>query len=301
MDTVRRRLGRLRFLLKLMEKYTTTAHEYARRWELGPDGDIFFTHSSLLWPVTRAGNKLMLKIANPNDDEAYAGEMLAFYGEHGAVGLIESDGHIQLLERIEDIHATLEDLSGTDRDDEATHIICDVIAKLHAATGTPPAHLVPFSSRSISFRRHVDEGKVIPQELQLFKTAYHLSDELIEETKDTFMPLHGDIHHGNILWSSRRGWLAIDPKGINGPRIYEYANMLCNPYAHAAMVENAKTMDRRASIITEKTTLNKELLLQFTFLHAIQCLAWSTNEAFRVHRLNCAQTAASLSGLRLAD
>ena len=28
--------------------------------------------------------------------------------------------------------------------------------------------------------------------------------------------LHGDLHHGNILFDDARGWIAIDPKGLVG-------------------------------------------------------------------------------------
>ncbi|MBH1547375.1 hypothetical protein I5U09_16900 [Stenotrophomonas maltophilia] len=43
------------------------------------------------------------------------------------------------------------------------------------------------------------------------------------------VPLHGDIHHGNILDFGDRGWLAIDPKRLKGERGFDYANLFCNP------------------------------------------------------------------------
>ena len=41
--------------------------------------------------------------------------------------------------------------------------------------------------------------------------------------------LHGDIHHDNILDFGKRGWLAIDPKRLQGERGFDYANLFCNP------------------------------------------------------------------------
>ncbi len=35
-------------------------------------------------------------------------------------------------------------------------------------------------------------------------------------------PLHGDIHHNNILDFGARGWLAIDPKRLIGDRAFDY-------------------------------------------------------------------------------
>jgi streptomycin 6-kinase len=43
------------------------------------------------------------------------------------------------------------------------------------------------------------------------------------------VPLHGDVHHGNILVFEERGWLAFDPKRLMGERGFDYANLFCNP------------------------------------------------------------------------
>jgi streptomycin 6-kinase len=41
--------------------------------------------------------------------------------------------------------------------------------------------------------------------------------------------LHGDLHHGNVLHDSERGWVAIDPKGVLGEPEYEIGVALRNP------------------------------------------------------------------------
>ena len=40
--------------------------------------------------------------------------------------------------------------------------------------------------------------------------------------------LHGDLHHENILWDEEDGWLAIDPKGVIGPRCLEVGRYIQN-------------------------------------------------------------------------
>jgi streptomycin 6-kinase len=40
--------------------------------------------------------------------------------------------------------------------------------------------------------------------------------------------LHGDLHHENILESESGGWIAIDPKGVIGPRVMECGRFLHN-------------------------------------------------------------------------
>jgi streptomycin 6-kinase len=109
----------------------------------------------------------------------------------------------------------------------------------------------------------------------------------------------GDVHHFNILRSDRRGWLAIDPKGIWGPRAYEYANTLCNPYPHTHIVAAASRMERQAAIIADRASIEKNLLLRFAFLHAAQAASWSLGQPDHLHWLSCARTAASLAALPL--
>jgi streptomycin 6-kinase len=286
------------------EEFTALAHAAVQQWNCEPDGDIFFTHSSLLWPVKHVDEKLLLKIAKPDDDEAYAADMLRYYNGHGAVKLIKSSDTVQLLEKLESDPAklTLQQMVMAGQADAATHIICDVIGQLHAVP--PPAdplrNLIPFRQRSDDMRKHVNEGRVKPTERPFFQLAYDLCDELIAETRDTQRPLHGDIHHGNIMNSSR-GWLAIDPKGILGPRVYEYANSLCNPDTATEIIAEPAHMERQASLMAERAGLDKKLLLQFAFLHAMQGAAWSLDDPYQRHWLACAKTSAALAGLSVAS
>ena len=284
------------------EAFISTAVQFLRLWNCEPDGEMVFTESSLLWPVTGAKEKLMLKIADPEDDEARAFEMLQLYEGRGAVRLIKSHNNAQILERISDDTGcpTLQAIALTGQDDAATGIICDVIAQLHAAAiaQKPPANLIPFRQRSDDLRKRTDEGTVRAEDRHIFQLACHLCNELIADTAETRMPLHGDIHHFNVLRSSHRGWLAIDPKGILGPRVYEYANTLCNPYMHTDFVAHPNRMDRQASIISERAELNKNLLIQFVFLHAMQCAAWSLDEPGEKHWIACARTAAILGKIK---
>ena len=38
--------------------------------------------------------------------------------------------------------------------------------------------------------------------------------------------LHGDLHPGNLLWASQRGWVAIDPQPVVGDAAYEAGAVL---------------------------------------------------------------------------
>lgn len=48
-------------------------------------------------------------------------------------------------------------------------------------------------------------------------------------TQIDIRPLHGDLHHDNVLDGGDRGWLAIDPKRLLGDRTFDYTVLFCNP------------------------------------------------------------------------
>jgi streptomycin 6-kinase len=282
------------------EEAILLAREFGAQRNCVLDGEIAFTGKSFVWPATNRNERLMLKITDRNDEEAEGAEMLRLYEGRGAVKLFERERNVQLMERAgSNGQPELERMVLEGHDDKATGIICEVVAELHEAVKgkMPPATLIPFRERSYEMRKHLEEGRVRPEDRALFGKAGEICEELISETADSQMPLHGDIHHFNIL-PSQRGWLAIDPKGIWGPRIYEYANTLCNPYNHVGIVADAKRMDRQASIIAERAGVERPLLLRFTFLHGAQAAAWSIEEP--EYWLACARTAAELAGLEIA-
>ncbi|NCC21441.1 MAG: hypothetical protein EOM26_03150 [Alphaproteobacteria bacterium] len=279
--------------------FANTANIYLRRWGCDQDGEAMTTHSSLLLPVIRANVPYMLKIVRPDDDEAHAGDMLAFYGGRGAVRLVERDGPVQLLERVisDAAEESLKKMAVRGRDDEATQIICDVIERLHetaADTKQVPANLKPFRERTQEMKELLSEGRVQEEDKPLILSACALTDEFIVQAQDPATILHGDIHHYNVLHSAERGWLAIDPKGYIGPRAYEYAPALCNPTLHTNIVADPTRMDRRAAIMAEHSGLEKDELLRFAFVHACQVAAWCLSTPDQRYWLACARTAAGL-------
>lgn len=57
----------------------------------------------------------------------------------------------------------------------------------------------------------------------LSQAALDKAQETIEQlaTDTTATMLHGDLHFGNILRSTREGWLSIDPKGWSGTAAFD--------------------------------------------------------------------------------
>ncbi len=280
------------------EKYQSMAEQYLALWGLKPSGPAFSTHTSFLWPVEANGAAFMLKIVDPQDDEANAPDILKIYNGNGAISLVRHEGNVQLLERAVSIEGqpTLEQMVLTGRDDDATHIICDVIEKLHAQIkGKPlPQSYTRFADRMTEMLKYMHEGRVASGELPLFQEGHHVAQALVQQQKPTEMLLHGDLHHFNLLFSANRGWLAIDPKGIFGPRAYEYVIALCNPTLHTEIVATKPRMHQQSKIMSERSGIAQNILLQFAFVHALQVAAWCLSKPDQHYWLACAKTAHAL-------
>ena len=139
------------------------------------------------------------------------------------------------------------------QDREATHILCAAIARLHAPRAAPPpATLVPLEVwfRALPAAAAVHGG--------VMATSWRAARRLLADPLDV-TPLHGDVHHDNVLDAGQRGWLAIDPKGLIGERGFDYANIVCNPDIETAAAPG--TLAGRAAIICAETGLERDRML----------------------------------------
>lgn len=176
--------------------------------------------------VERDGVPLVLKLLPLGSDEYQSASILAHWRGEGAVQLVEADEGAVLIERA----MPGDDLTGlvaAGGDDEATLALCEVMSKLNrpAPRGRGP-------------RTVVDWGKGFARDRSIALAA-GVPGDLIDRAEAVFMRLcrtqappivlHGDLQHYNVLRDARRGWLAIDPKGILGEPAYETGAMLRNP------------------------------------------------------------------------
>ncbi len=200
----------------------------------------------------------MLKIGMV-EEEIRGGNLMAWYAGDGAASVLAHEGPALLLERLGGARS-LVDLERSGRGDEATRIICAVVARLHAARSrAPPATLYPMTTwfRQLEPAAKRDGGV-------LTKSAM-AARELLATPRD-IVPLHGDIHHGNILDGGERGWLAIDPKGLLGERGFDYANLFCHPEAMVAEV--AGRLEQRIEVVAKEADLDPKRLLTWILAYA---------------------------------
>lgn len=239
-------------------------------WKLTQDGEAITTgrSGSLLLPVLSDGRRAILKIAL-HEEEVRGGALMDWYGGYGAAKVLAHDGPALLLERLEG-KRDLSEMARSGQDDEATKIICSVVAALHASrVRVPPASLVPMQ---IWFRQ------LEPAALRYggILTKCAVAARGLLAAPQGVVPLHGDIHHANILDGGDRGWLAIDPKGILGERGFDYANLFRNP--EPLFSGEPGRLQRRVEIVAREAKLERKRLMTWILAYAGLGAAWTMDE-----------------------
>jgi streptomycin 6-kinase len=226
-------------------------------WNLTPDGEPIATWGSRLLPVRRGCEPAMLKIGL-HAEEAFGGLLLGWWDGCGAARLLASDDNAILIERALGTRS-LSAFARDGRDDEATRILCDVVAELHAPRGKPlPEALVPLDVWFRDLEAVSGHGGILAR-------AAAEARSLLAEPREITV-LHGDIHHDNVLDFETRGWLAIDPKRLRGERAFDYANLFCNPDVGDRSCRVAIRPDifsRRLATVVERSGLERRRLLRW--------------------------------------
>lgn len=234
---------------------------YLDRWALSPDGDPIVTRSSRLLPVRHAGAPAMLKVAVEPEEKWGAGLMI-WWGGVGAARVLAHEGDAILLERATG-GRSLADMARHGRDDEASIVICEAVARLHAPRAAPAPELIPLPERFQALLAATRDGG--------FRRAADAARMLLGEPRD-IVPLHGDIHHGNILDFEARGWLAIDPKRVGGERGFDYANLFCNPTSLVATAPGR--LVRQVDVVARVAGLERRRLLHWILAWAGLSAIW---------------------------
>ncbi|MDB5418504.1 MAG: family putative aminoglycoside O-phosphotransferase [Phenylobacterium sp.] len=254
-----------------MGEASTSFAPWLARWELQPDGEPFQTPYAGNWllPVRQGGAAAMLKLSKHPEDRRGA-ETMAWWAGDGAAKVLAHDPEALLLERLAG-RRSLADMARSGEDDEASRILCTVADRLHAPRPEPPANLLPLGAWLRALKPAADaQGG-------LLRDAQATLERLLAADEEPCV-LHGDLHHANVLDGGDRGWLAIDPKGVRGPRGYDYANILCNPDGETALAPGR--MQRQARIVAEAARLPVERLLQWLLVHAAIAGVWCLQDGF---------------------
>lgn len=241
------------------------------------------TNTSLLAFGWRDGDPVVLKVIRQSGDEWRSGQTVKAYDGRGVVRALEFEEGAVLLERSVP-GRSLVPLVLAGRDDEATHILAGVIRQMAGAE--PPVGCVTVEEWGAGFDRY------------LRNTDATIPKDLVEEARDVYLDLwrtqqdrrllHGDLHHGNVLFDSRRGWLAIDPKGVFGEMEYEVGTALRNPCSHPQLYASREIFQRRARLLEQTLNLDIVRTTRWAFAQAVLSAVWCWEDGEPVQRADSA-------------
>jgi streptomycin 6-kinase len=157
-----------------------------------------------------AEDRLKRRATKPGNrgDEWHSAEMLGAFQGNGVVRVYDYVEGAMLLERLSPGHS-LASMAVSRSDDDATGVLA---ATINAMSPRPLRDAVPtVQDWGKGFERYAASGDTqIPK--HLLSAAHQLYLELCASQTRVRL-LHGDLHHGNVLFDTKRGWVAVDPKG----------------------------------------------------------------------------------------
>jgi streptomycin 6-kinase len=251
---------------------------FPTRWEVRDPVLIAETFSSRIWKVRLGdGRHAVVKALKPFDDvedELRGAHYLAWRDGIGAVRLLGFEGQSMLLEYAGG--TMLSHVLETEGDEAATDIAAELMARLFSPSDRAfPADLQPLRERfsSLFGKAKADRaaGLTTPY-VEAAKTA----ERLLAAPHD-IRPLHGDLHHENIL-HGERGWLVIDPKGVVGDPAFDAANLFYNPLDRDDLCLDPERIARMAW--TFSTTLGQDArnILDHAIAYGCLSAAWHAED-----------------------
>lgn len=201
-------------------------------------------------------------------------DYLAWRHGRGAVRLLARDDNACLLEDAGG--KTLEDIRRTDGEPAATAIFANLLRQLHAPSPLPvPAGLVPLDRHfSALLRQQVSIPAAAASNVAW---AVDVARTLLAEQTDV-MPLHGDLHHENVLADGHGRWRAIDPHGLLGDPCYDAANFFGNPLARPDVTCDSARIGLLARILAPALDCDENKILRFAAVHAALSACWSIDD-----------------------
>lgn len=216
----------------------------------------------------------VLKIGYPNNDFSNEFHALQDFQGRGMVEVLDfnmEEGWI-LLNRL----SPGSSLHSVEDEEEVLQVFSHVAHRLwHKPVSHHSYPTVQSWSKGIERLRERFNGGSGPIPEDLVFKAEKLFPELLSTSPDLFL-LHGDLHHGNILYSESSGWTAIDPKGLIGEREYDCIQFMLNEWKKWDVP--LELLQYRTQTIASLLSLSYERLIQYGLCHSVLSACWSVED-----------------------
>ncbi len=258
--------------------------ELTKRWHLEDATLIADTFTSHVFRARQHGQSVIVKCLKPRgEDELHGIDYLRWRGGHGAVRVLDLTGTNCLMEDAGEMSLLKYHQA---KGDAAAHAeLARFLPDLFAPHPRPAPATLPSLHDALSdlFRlaakldhRECDEP---------IRLAASLAERLLA-SQTTIRPLHGDIHHGNLVSPDGMEWRAIDPKGYLGDPHYDVANLFGNPLGAPELILSHKRAAELATMLAATLGLDRTRILQFAVAHCGASIAWSLKDTAEQSRKN---------------
>ena len=262
---------------KFLSDLPALLDEAAGRWDLTIGRPFMLSYNYVSAAKRADGTDVVLKIGVPNLELTSEMEALRLYGGRGAVRLIEADAEKGMLLEQRLQPGTM--LAGMQDDEQATEIAAGLMQSLWQPVPEQNQfiRLKDWFAGLKDLRRKFDGGTG-PFPPEIVDAGMALVRDFFAEDEPPVV-LHGDFHHYNILQAGPAAWLAIDPKGVIGPRGYEVGPFLINPMPQFLQAVDVKQKtDRRMAILAERLGFERQRIRGWGIAHALLSAWWDNDD-----------------------
>lgn len=258
--------------MEIAGKHSIRLEQASSRWKLSDAQLVADTPTSQVFKTFgREGEAFALKLLKPyGSDEMIGVSALRWYAGDGAVRIEDVSGEDIFMEWLDG--ETLGDVVRRGDDARATDILMDVVLRLHAPRGPLPSELICLESQcepllASDFTFWPAPSRPLGAKLK------QLARELLD-TQPSQIPLHGDLHHDNVMHSTG-GWQVIDAKGLVGDPAYEFSNVFRNPIGAENLVNQPDRSVRLARTFGAHFQLDPQRILEWAVVHAALSTFWN--------------------------
>ena len=257
------------------------------------------TVPSSIWKVSLDdGSPAIVKDLKPRglEDEASSKAFLAWRRGEGAIRLLGRDRHRMLLEHAGERHL-VDDLNAHG-DRAATEIAAEVLARLGTPSAHPyPAGLQPLTQRFRVLFQKAEEDRTTGVASPYVEAAA-IAERLLANPREV-RPLHGDLHHENIMHGPR-GWLAIDPVGLLGDPGFDAANLFYNPLDRDDLCVGPERIAFMADIFARTLGQGVRAILDHAVAYGCLSASWHDEDGNAVEANRTLSVAAAIREVRAA-
>ena len=232
------------------------------------------TRTSQIGFGRRGDEPVVLKLSTVMGDEKDSGAIAAAFAGRGMVRVHEHLPGAALLERLTP-GTSLADVVNAGDDERATDALAQVVSSLRRTN--PSVDGYPTVEQwGLGFERYSESGDYqIPGELVADAHARYRN---LCSAQGARRLLHGDLQHYNVLADDKRGWVAIDPKGVVGEIEFELGAALRNPREIPDLYATTSAIERRVGQFASALRLDAARILEWAYVQGVLSAIWTTED-----------------------